>query len=347
MKPSRTTSCAAVLAVLLGTVACSHRAPTPAAPSPSVTTSAPSPPASAPPLVAPLTGRPVHAVAQRPALTVKIENSTAARPQSGLDQADLVVEELVEGGITRFAAMFQTADPGTVGPVRSVRNVDTSIASPTRGLLAFSGGAGVVLKVVRKAPLQLLSGGAGFRRSGARSAPHNLYAKAGTLWGRANAAHRAPPKPYLPWAPDATRAGTATAPGNQAASQAQLTFSSGERPRWTYQASTRTWLRSEGSKPAKVASGRRLAADNVLVLRVRTRDAGYRDPAGNDVPESVLTGSGRLTVLSAGRQVSGTWHKAGRDARFTFTDTAGRPLLVAPGRTWIELVPSTGAVRIS
>jgi hypothetical protein len=281
---------------------------------------------------------------------VKIENSTAARPQSGLDKADIVVEELVEGGITRFAAIFQSTDPGTVGPVRSLRNVDASIAAPTRGLLAFSGAAGVVLKLVKKAPVQLLStgqAGAAFHRTSSRAAPHNLYARAGRLWAEADASRRGPPAAYLPFAPDAAHAATTpTNPASRPARSAALTFSKAEHPRWTFQPSSGTWLRSEGTKPATTAGGARLVADNVLVLSVRTRDTGYRDPVGNPVPETVLTGSGKLTVLTAGRQVSGTWHKASRDSAFTFTAADGGPLLIAPGRSWIELVPTSGSVRI-
>lgn len=300
--------------------------------------------------MAPLTGLRVSAVLKRPALTVKIENSPAARPQSGLGRADIVVEELVEGGITRYAALFQSRDPGTLGPVRSLRNVDASIAAPTRGLLAFSGAAGVVHRIVQRAPVQLLSpteAADAFRRTSSRKAPHNLYAGAGTLWAHADSRHQAPPMPYLPFAADAAAAGTAA--GNPASKPAQsvaLTFSPSERPSWTFQPSSGTWLRSEGSKPATAADGSRLAADNVLVLTVRTRDAGYKDPVGNPVPETVLTGSGRLTVLTGGRQVSGTWHKASRDSRLTFTGADDRPLPIAPGRSWLELVPTSGSIQI-
>ena len=101
--------------------------------------------------------------------------------------------------------------------------------------------------------------------------------------------------------------------------------------------------------PARGASGVRLSAQNVVVLRVATRDAGYRDPVGNPVPETVLTGSGAAVVLTAGRQVAGRWHKASPFAPLTLTTAAGGPLLVAPGTTWLELVPTLGGAgaRIS
>ncbi len=323
----------------------------PTGPTVSSATSATPSTTSTAPTVAPLTGVRVATVADRPALVVKIENSSAARPQTGLDRADLVVEELVEGGITRFAAMFQSRDAGVVGPVRSLRDTDASLAGPTRGLLASSGAASVVLRRLRKAPVQLMTPSnpsSAYFRTRTRPAPHNLYARAAGLWAHADRAHAAPPPAYLPWAPDAASAATSTA-GSRAARSVALTFSRAAHPRWAYDARRHRWLRSEGSTASRTSAGARLTAQNVLVLRVRTRDAGYRDPIGNPVPETVLTGSGAATVLTGGRQVSGTWHKASPYAALTLTTSSGAPLLVAPGTTWLELVPTSGGagVRIS
>lgn len=323
--------------------------PTSTSPSGAATTPTGRPPAAA--AVAPLTGVPVARVAARPALVVKIENSSAARPQTGLDRADLVVEELVEGGITRFAALFQSRSPaavGTVGPVRSLRDVDASIAGPTRGLLASSGAAGVVLRRLRAAPVQLLvpsDPASAYFRSRARAAPHNLYARTARLWAAADRSHRAPPADYLPWAADAADASTSGA-GSRPASSVLLTFSRAAQPRWAYDARSRRWLRSEGGTPARVASGARLSAQNVVVLRVRTRDAGYRDPVGNPVPETVFTGTGSAIVLTAGRQVAGRWSKPRPGAPLALTTASGAPLTVAPGTTWLELVPTTGGAGV-
>ncbi len=349
MPPPRLRTTAIGLALLALTVACSagpSRAPAAgatgsAATSPATTGSGPT---------APLTGLPVRAIARRPALVVKIENSPVARPQSGLDRADLVVEELVEGGITRFAAMFQSRDPGVVGPVRSLRAVDAAIASPTRGLLASSGGAGVVLRALAKAPVQLMTPSdpaSAYFRSAAAAAPHNLFARASALWSNADPAHSAPPPAYLPFAADAASAATSSSsPDSRPARRALLRFSPAEQPRWAYDPASGTWLRSEGTTPARVAGGARISAGNVVVLTVRTRDAGYRDPIGNPVPETVLTGSGKALVLSGGRQVSGTWRKAAAGAPLTLATTRGGALLLAPGTTWLELVPTSGSVQV-
>jgi hypothetical protein len=303
---------------------------------------APSAPRAAPTAgAAPLTGLP--AGPRRPAIVVKIENSPAARPQSGLGAADLVVEQLVEGGATRFAAFFQSVDPGTVGPVRSVRNVDAAIAGPTRGVLAFSGGAKVALRVVARADLQLVAPGdvrGAFHRSSTRSAPHNLYLRVATVWGGVERAHAAPPAPYLPFGPAITR-------GSTPARTATLRFSAAERPVWTYDPAARRWLRGlTGGAPAVGADGRRLVADTVLVLRVQVRDAGYRDPAGNPVPESVFVGSGDATLLTAGRAVRGRWSKPAAGAALRLTTASGSRLMVPPGRVWVELLPVRGTLTL-
>jgi hypothetical protein len=274
---------------------------------------------------------------------MKIENSVDARPQSGLEAADLVVEELVEGGITRFAAMYQSRLPRTAGPVRSVRNVDASLAGPTRGLLAYSGGAGRVLRIVGRAPVQQLSpsqAGNAYHRSSRRRAPHNLYANARKLSAHAHRGHRAP-RAYLPFARD-----TAEAASGKRARVLRLAFSPAEHPTWTYDRARHRWERSEGRRPARAASGARLVADNVIVLRIRTRDAGYKDPAGSFVPETVLKGSGPAILATGGRVVHATWHKRGRDRVLRFTGPGGHPRKIAPGRTWLELVPVKGSVAV-
>jgi hypothetical protein len=288
-------------------------------------------------------------------VVVKIENSAQARPQSGLQAADIVVEELVEGGLTRFAAFYQSADPGRVGPVRSVRHVDAAIAGPTHGILVFSGGAGPALAVVSRTGLRLVQEGdpsGAFSRIRTRSAPHNLYFRVGTLWARPGSGV---PPAYLPFTSTGAGIGAAAAgapaPGaaqEAPATSAALAFSVVQRPSWTFDRATGRWRRSEtGGHAAVSAGGALLVADNVLILRVRIRDAGYPDPAGNPVPETVFTGTGGAVLLHGGRRVTGTWSKSGPLAALQLAGADGRPLRLSPGRTWIELVPvQGGGVRI-
>lgn len=157
------------------------------APAPAPPPSAPPPPAPPPPS-APLTGTPLPPalldVLARPVLAVKIDNARAARPQSGLDRADVVVTELVEGGLTRFLALYQSADAGVVGPVRSGRDLDALLLPAFHPLLAMSGAAGPTQAVLDAAGLPSFSehrDPGAFSRSPARRAPHNFYADTAAL----------------------------------------------------------------------------------------------------------------------------------------------------------------------
>ena len=119
-------------------------------------------------------------------MTVKIDNAPQARPQSGIDKADLVYEEVVEGGVVRFAAVFHSNDADSIGPVRSVRAEDALIVTPLRGHFVYSGGSDIFNDIIRKAPVGLISeddGPAGLlgRRRDRRS-PYNLFTSTGTIY---------------------------------------------------------------------------------------------------------------------------------------------------------------------
>lgn len=291
----------------------------------------------------PLTGVPADAVPDRPALAVKIENSAAARPQTGLNAADIVWEQVVEGGITRFVAVYHSTLPPEIGPVRSIRPMDAAIAAPLGGLLAFSGGVPPYIAAAEDAGLQVLSqdsGADGFSRTSTRAAPHNVYAALQILVDQADAAHRAAPGAQF----DHAAAGehpTAVVAGKPAATL-QLTLSGISHPRWTWSAGDGRWLRSEGSTPAVEADGRRIGATNVVVLHVDVVATEARDPAGNPVPETILTGTGRALVASGGHAVEATWSKPGTGDRVTLTGADGTRVTLAPGTTWVELVPNGG-----
>ncbi len=107
----------------------------------------------------------------------------------------------------------------------------------------------------------------------------------------------------------------------------------------------RSLLRAEGSTPAVEADGGQIGATNVVVLRVDVVSTDARDPAGNPVPETLLTGSGEALVASGGHTVAATWSKPRIGDRVTLTGTDGDQVMLAPGNTWVELVPNrTGAV---
>jgi hypothetical protein len=278
----------------------------------------------------PLTGLPVESGAsseqKHPALVLKMDNTAASAPQEGLGSADLVVEELVEGGMTRLAAFYYSDIPGDVGPVRSMRASDIGIVSPVGGSMVTSGAADVTLQRIKDAGIDYYSEGSpGFFRASGRSAPYDLFTDLGEV--AKNAAHpKTRPDDYLPWGSDDDL------PQGRAATSLSATFSGGHTTSWTF--------RDGGyvNENSFAAEGDEFPADTVLVLRVPVGDAGYTDPAGNPVPETQFEGKGDAMVFHDGRLVRGTWSKKKLDSVVTLSTKAG-DLKVPAGRVWVELVP--------
>ncbi|WP_249043204.1 DUF3048 domain-containing protein [Georgenia thermotolerans] len=338
-------------AALLALTACTSRSePEPAPTTPSPTVDLPTKPTPKPvPARWPLTGV-AGEVEQRPAMSVKVENSVSARPQTGLEAADIVWEEMVEGGITRFNAVYHSVIPEEIGPIRSVRPMDAAISAPLHGLIVFSGGQPQFVQQMRAAGLQVLSNdehAPGMYRVGFRRAPHNVYGNGPQLLGQADADHSAPPPEQLAYAWDPARA-TAVLSGAPA-SRLRVAFPAAA-PGWTWDAGADAgrggpagaWVRDENGAAQASAGGTRIVATNVVVLRVQVVDTGTRDPAGNPVPETVLTGEGEAVVASGGKVVNAHWSKPGAGDPLALTDGAGKKVELVPGNTWIELVPISG-----
>lgn len=281
----------------------------------------------------PLTGLDVSgddsAAQDRPVLVVKMDNTPSSAPQLGLDAADLVVEELVEGGSTRLAAFYYSNIPSVVGPVRSMRASDIGIVAPVDATMVTSGAAAVTINRIKNAGITFFSeGDEGLYREDSRSAPYNLMADL-TETAAAAAGEEARPADYLPWG-DA-----ADLPSGQPAKTIAASFSGGHTTNWRFDGGRYVNDNSYADPKAP------FPADTVLVLRVKVGDAGYTDPAGNPVPETKLEGTGPAMLFHGGRLVRGTWSKAGLDAPIELKTQAGE-LVVPAGHTWIELIPVDG-----
>lgn len=265
-----------------------------------------------------------------PALIVKMDNTEASAPQLGLGKADLVTEELVEGGLTRLAAFFYEKIPGTVGPVRSMRASDIGIVTPVGADVVTSGAADVTIRRIKKAGIIFYGEGSkGFFRDNSRRAPYNLFSH---LDKTATLAHRDPEtvKDYLDWGTEADFTGV------QPVTRLEVPFSFSHTTRWEYDGGHYVNTNSNAAK------GDQFTPDTILVLRVKIGDAGYVDPAGNPVPETKLVGTGKALLFHRGQLERGTWSKTALSAPIELSTTGG-PLKVPAGRTWIELVPDNGA----
>ncbi|GMU77994.1 MAG: hypothetical protein AMXMBFR46_07910 [Acidimicrobiia bacterium] len=282
---------------------------------------------------APLTGLPdPSGVSQtRSALSVKIENTPDARPQAGLDVADVVYEEMVEGGITRFWAVFSSAAPGRVGPIRSVRLMDPNVVWPIGGVIAYSGGTDENVRLIRETPTVWIdenNAADAFSRDPKRYAPHNLFGDPAKLWARGG--EPVPPRPLF------TYLGKGETFAGEGIDSFRVGFQAGYDPTYTFDPATRTWKRSYGAVAFTDESGAQVAPTNVIVQFV-----SY--PRG---AEGELLGEGEAWVFSDHQLVRGRWVKPNPETPTQFVDAAGLPIRLTPGRTWVELLPTGSPVDL-
>lgn len=327
----------AVLLLVLGT-SCSSSAKPVASPSPTPVASTPArPPAPVP--TWPLTGLPAQGSRSAPALTVKVDNIGQARPQSGLDRADLVFESLVEGGLTRLDAVFHSQSADLVGPIRSARPVDGALLRGLGGgLFAYSGAAkGEIAPAKAESTAVLIShdeNPAPFTKLRSRRAPQNVFASTEALRRAGSLSTRKPPAP-----PPLFRYGAVLAESVPAA-QAQVWLSGMSSARWSY--GEGGWRRSQNGTPDTLTSGAQIRTVNIVVLRVDVTGSGIKDAAGNEDPFVRLVGAGTAQVLRGGRLITGTWSRPSLTSPTTLRAASGRIITLAPGQTWIELVPKNG-----
>lgn len=306
-----------------------------AAPKRTTTTPAPTTTTVAPP-IAPLTGQiDISGALTRPALSVKVENTPEARPQGGIDVADVVYEEVVEGDITRFVAMFNSTVPGVVGPVRSVRAMDPDIVWPVGGIFAYSGGAPVNVDAINAAPVHAIDENnrdvlvRNEPSQPRRSAPHNLYGLGQPLFD-AGGDPKPPPALFQYIANDAPPIGP------QGVIEFRVGFARGYDPVWTWDGATNTWKRSIGGVPQTVVGGAQIAPTNVVIQFTPYAAAG----------EGTLVGEGDVWVFTDGVLRMGRWQRPDRALPAKYVDGLGIPIALRPGRTWVELLPAGSAVDV-
>jgi hypothetical protein len=295
------------------------------------------------PVTCPLTGEkaPHGMVPSRPALAIKVENAPEARPQTGLNRADVVFEEPVEGGYTRFIAIYQCAEAPRVGPVRSGRTTDPDVLVQFgKPILGYAGGKEVVRKGIDKAGIidvNYIDAAQAYTRDDSRAAPHNLYTTTKALWKTAASTEGAP-APVFAYDEDisnkAKRVGTA-----------HLPFSSVSDVYWTWSKKQGVWLRSHGTVPHETTDGGQVSATNVVIMHVKVRPGRLLDAAGNPSPVVTLTGKGKAFVLRDGKMISGTWERSKLSDVTTFVGKDGSQITLAPGRTWVELLPTDVAIQ--
>lgn len=282
---------------------------------------------------------------ERRVIAVKIDNHPRARPQSGLQDADAVIEVLTEG-VTRFIALFHHSDSSYLGPVRSVRPLDPTLLAPLGATLAVSGGQDWIKRVVAEAISIVTEGVDGLFRISSRSAPQNLYADTEDLRGAADALGYAdtvtgPLLPFGPW----------EEPPEDTAGRITLDWAPGAWVRWQYvdgrylrfigTGSEHQWRDGEGNMG-------QLSAEVLIVLVGHQTTAGPPAGwAGSAVPLTDTTGSGAMTIFSGGYVLEGTWERDDITEPFRLFDDEGNPVTVPPGTLWISIYPDDQSYRWS
>ena len=336
------------------TGAASSPAPTPAASAPR----APAAPASAPPPPAtptsatpapatspaaptsPFTGLPADPDA--PVVVVKMDNTTFAQPHAGLTQADLVILEPVEYGLTRIAAVFSAHLPSRVGPVRSARITDIDLASLLgHPALVFSGAQRLMYPILKAAPIDLVSPairGTGFGRDHRRHAPYNEFVDT-------QVARRLAPD-SLP-AHDIGFTFSADVPqGGTPATHARVTWPSSSAT-FDYDATTglyRVRMNGGAARAEEDPIGQRAAS--VIIQFVDMPDSVFHDKFGGITPRAHVIGTGVSVILRDGRAYEVTWSRPTANSPITFAGADGSPVPLHPGQQWLVLADITRESRI-
>ncbi|MBA3432442.1 MAG: DUF3048 domain-containing protein [Actinobacteria bacterium] len=274
----------------------------------------------------------------RPAVAVKIENASVAYPLSGLEDAEVVYEELIEGGVTRFMAIYHCTDSTKAGPVRSARIVDPAIVSPFTKILAYSGQNAPVLDALREAGIVRLEeqeAPSGLRRIAREgvTTEHTLYADTGVL-------RKAGVKRYDK-APsgDLFEFGKLEGPTKKADTLSLHFTSSGEVG---YEWTDGAYRRFERGEPFVNEAGDQISVDNVLIEEHEVNFSDkIVDVAGNPSTEiGDVTGTGRAVLFRNGRAVVGEWTRKSEEDPVTFSTRSGDAMVFEKGSIWIELLPS-------
>ncbi|MEI5519361.1 DUF3048 domain-containing protein [Streptomyces brasiliscabiei] len=261
-------------------------------------------------------------------LAVKIDNVSAARPQTGIDAADIVYAEQVEGGLSRLMAVYATKFPEAVGPVRSARESDLELLrqfdEPT---LAFSGAQGRLLPIIDRAPLHAETpedAESAYFRGDEKPVPHNLYLR---------------PEKLIDTPPGAEALTTGfrygPAPAGGTPEESRTVRYPAARFTFTWSDDSRRWQVSMDGTPTITTDDVRVAPATVVVQYVTIRASRFHDYLGNNTPYTETVGSGRAEVLRDGRAYDADWRRKSPADGTAFTTPEGRPMNFAEGQVWV------------
>ncbi|QPK94034.1 DUF3048 domain-containing protein [Actinomyces sp. zg-332] len=307
---------------------------------------APKPPAE---VFWPLTGQKASSEKEinHPALSMKIENVDDARPHVGLDKADIVWEQMVEGGLTRFNVVYHSQFPNVAGPMRSVRPMDAGISAPLHGVFACSGGQQAfmdsVSQVVGKFINETIAEDTAHRDS-SRFAPHNLFLDTKAAVDRFGKDLKKPESQlaFATGKKDIVAVEDSKNKDIKPANALSLEFPA-HTTKWDFDKESGSYLRTDNGSPLTTQDGTRISAKNVIVMSVDVHPSSV----DSHVPETVMVGKGNVKIVINGKMIEGTWEKTDISKPVVFKDSKGKVIKLAPGKTWIELLPNDSSLEIS
>lgn len=276
------------------------------------------------------------------ALIAMIDNHPNARPQSGLDKADLVYEVDCEAGITRFMAIFYSQAAPKVGPIRSARFYYAQLAKPYQAPYAHAGGNMDVLTMLKSSAYrqfpdldEIYNASRYFWRERGRQAPHNLYTSTEKmLEGARDKGYTLHPLDSLP---------TGTVEGGTACPGFTLEYAN--KSSYTYRTQ---YVYNEGKyaklvngKPFRVDNGSQIRADNVIVMVAKSRWI-KREDWETDID---VIGQGQAYYFVGGKVYQGTWYKPSVDEPLQFW-CGNRRMAFIPGKTWINIIPEASKLTM-
>ena len=309
----------------------------------------------------PLNGMPARlgAVDKRP-LVIKIDNVPAARPHYGITQADMVFEILVEGFVTRLAAVYQSQDPKTIGNIRSARLADRSLTPMVRGALVYSGTSAYEMPLIQGDATDGryvdLSADytSGYYRVTFRPGPYNMFTSASAM-RQAIAAKGADSPQSVPAWPFFADPQHAPAIGGMAGAVAATDLvipyrEDSSRVEYKYDPQSRTYARWQNAADKAVrdvdaANTQPVAAANVVIIQTEIWEVPQIvDAAGSHAHDMRLTGSGTASVFRDGLRQNGTWSRASDTDPFVFKSQSGERIILDQGQTWVHVIPNDWSV---
>jgi len=281
-------------------------------------------------------------VRQRPLLVVKVDNHPLARPQFGIDRADVIVEEKVEGNTSRLMALFHSEDSDRVGPVRSLRSTDVVWMKPLKGMIAYSGGIPQVKALLKPAGIEDLGadnhGVKYYKRRNDRPFEHGQYTLTPVLRELTPKDQKAPKALFEFRRTGEVLGGAGVAP----VTNVQGRFGDGPVATvfdWNWNASANTWVRGTDGKAHSFENAGQISMQNVIIQFTPYRATQWRDRADSPVDEAVVVGSGDAWIFSDGKVVKGRWSRPDDASVTSYSDSAGAPVKLTPGHTWLSLIP--------